>query len=161
MNFNVKHILKISTKSISIQKKYKNLITQKNPLDSGFNLIIPNDTFFKPKETKLIDLNIKCFAYKKINNEYINLPFYIYTRSSIYKTPLRLSNNVGIIDLGYQGNIKIALDNIKNEDYLLKEHKSIVQVCFINLQNFDIEIHNYNDKLKKTQRGSGCFGSTD
>ena len=36
----------------------------------------------------------------------------MYPRSSIYKTPLRLANNTGIIDSGYRGNLMGAFDNI-------------------------------------------------
>jgi len=39
----------------------------------------------------------------------------IYTRSSIYKTSLRLCNNVGIIDSGYRNEIKLIFDFIGYE----------------------------------------------
>ena len=44
--------------------------------------------------------------------------YYLYSRSSTgSKTPLRLSNSVGIIDSGYRGNIKACFDNINNSDF--------------------------------------------
>ena len=34
-------------------------------------------------------------------------------RSSIVKTPLRLSNSVGVIDRGYRGQVTAVVDNLK------------------------------------------------
>ena len=38
--------------------------------------------------------------------------YYLYPRSSIVKTGLRLANSVGIIDAGYRGEIIAVVDNI-------------------------------------------------
>ena len=37
-------------------------------------------------------------------------PYYLFPRSSIYKTRYRLANSVGIIDCGYRGNLMAAMD---------------------------------------------------
>ena len=37
-------------------------------------------------------------------------------RSSISKTPLRMSNSVGLIDGGYRGEIMASVDNISDDD---------------------------------------------
>ena len=43
--------------------------------------------------------------------------YYLYPRSSMgSKTPLRLSNSVGIIDAGYRGNIIGVVDNISDRE---------------------------------------------
>ena len=52
--------------------------------------------------------------------------YYLYPRSSISKTPLRLCNSVGIIDAGYRGNIMAFVDNI-DEDYDLGTR--LFQLC--------------------------------
>ena len=66
-----------------------------NPDDSGLDLYIPKNIDIYPGETKFIDLEIQCEMVE--GDQCKNLPYYIYTRSSISKTPLILSNNVGII----------------------------------------------------------------
>ena len=38
--------------------------------------------------------------------------FLLLPRSSISKTPLRLSNSVGLIDAGYRGELQAPVDNI-------------------------------------------------
>ena len=131
--------------------------------DSGFDLIIPkkNDTnadkySFDHKETKMIDLGVKC---ELINNQTQKFEsYYLYPRSSISKTPFRLANCVGIIDSGYRGNLKVVIDNKDdNKHNLLCGHR-LFQICMPNLtSDFKVEIV---DKLTDTSRGSGGFGST-
>ena len=79
--------------------------------DSGLDLFFIEDTNIGPNETKLINLGIKCEAFPTKEKEY-NISYYLYPRSSISKTSLRMSNSVGIIDAGYRGNIMVSLDNI-------------------------------------------------
>ena len=77
--------------------------------DSGFDLGLPKDlTITKPTSNK-IPLDICCSMYTSKN---IPQPYYLYPRSSIIKTPLRLSNSVGIIDTGYRGTITAVVDNL-------------------------------------------------
>ena len=75
-----------------------------NPGDSGLDLFCPDTITVKPCETVKIDLKIKCEAYHSNDSE-MPVSYYLYPRSSIIKTPLRLANSVGIIDSGYRGNI--------------------------------------------------------
>ena len=76
--------------------------------DAGFDLYCPQEVTIQPGETVRVDLGIACEATYKDNPT----AFYIYPRSSISKTPLRLANSVGIVDSGYRGNLMLALDNI-------------------------------------------------
>ena len=41
--------------------------------------------------------------------------------SSISKTPLRMSNSIGLIDAGYRGNIMVALDSHDLEPYTIQK----------------------------------------
>ena len=52
----------------------------------------------------------------------------IFQRSSIAKTPLRLSNTPGLIDKGYRGELMAAFDNLNDEDYTLKAGTRLIQV---------------------------------
>ena len=83
--------------------------------DSGIDLFIPEDVTFKPGETKLVNLKIKCRMVSK-NGQ--TQPYYLFSRSSIYKTPLIQANCTGIIDKDYRGNICVALRYIINDDLI-------------------------------------------
>ena len=98
--------------------------------------------------------------------------YYMYPRSSISKTPLRLANSVGIIDSGYRGELMAKVDNINgcscdcscdNEagdsvDYVVGQHSRLFQVCAPDLSPFaSVEIV---ESLDDTSRGAGGFGST-
>lgn len=144
--------LKIKPESEKAKEIYSNHKTYHKG-DAGYDLFILEETKTTKNNTCFIDLNIKC---EMVNDDGKNVPYYIYPRSSISKTPLRLANNVGIIDAGYRGNLKIALDNIK-QDCVISSNTRLVQICAPNLQEFDIEIV---DKLSDSERGEGGFGST-
>ena len=50
-----------------------------------------------------------------------HIGFYLYPRSSTgSKTPIRLSNSVGIIDSGYRGELMAFLDNVSDEPFTMK-----------------------------------------
>ena len=94
-----------------------------NPGDSGIDLFTPETITVQLGETVKINLQIKCEAlHDTIENT--NVSYYLYPRSSIVKTPLRMSNSVGIIDAGYRGEIIACVDNIKNEPYTITQGDS-------------------------------------
>jgi len=131
--------------------------------DSGFDLYLPHPISIEASQTKLVDLQVKCAVYKVFKNSSVVEPsaYYLYPRSSISKTKFRLANSVGIIDSGYRGNLKIALDNIvsnENGTYSCDSLYRLVQICMPDLSsNFEVEIV---DDLDETKRGEGGFGST-
>ena len=71
--------------------------------DAGLDLYVLENQIFLKGETKLIKLGISCEPEN--GRAYFLLP-----RSSISKTPLRLANSIGLIDAGYRGNLKAAMD---------------------------------------------------
>ena len=126
-----------------------------NPGDSGLDLFCPETITINPGETVKINLQIKCEALS--NDGQRNVSYYLYPRSSIIKTPLRLSNSVGIIDAGYRGDIIACVDNIKNESYTITQGDRLFQICAGNLEPIEFQLVN---DLSNTQRGTGGFGST-
>lgn len=83
---------------------------------------------------------------------------YMYPRSSTgSKTPIRLSNSVGIIDAGYRGELFAFVDNISNQSFVLKRGERYFQLCEPTLQPLTFKLVN---ELTATSRGSGGFGST-
>ena len=99
--------------------------------------------------------------------------FYLYPRSSISKTRMRLANSVGIIDAGYRGDLIAAVDTIgvfgstdiwnvwKETLSPIKKYDRYFQVCAPDLSPFIVHIvPNETDLGRPTARGTGGFGST-
>jgi dUTP pyrophosphatase len=121
--------------------------------DAGVDLFFPSDLVVFRNSTMLIDLEVSC----KLVNGIIPESFFLFPRSSIYKTPLRLANSVGIIDSNYRGNIKVAVDNISDEDYNVTKGTKLFQVCKTNLQPFKVKLV---DNLGESERMDAGFGSS-
>ena len=124
--------------------------------DSGIDVFFTEGETIEPHTTKLIDLQIQCEAVLSTDNTR-NISYYLYPRSSIYKTPLRMANSVGIVDAGYRGNLKAAVDNISDEPYTVQAGQRLFQICSPTLDPLSLVRVN---ELSETSRGSGGFGST-
>lgn len=83
----------------------------------------------------------------------------IYLRSSLgAKTPLRVSNSVGIIDSDYRGEVCVILDNItKFLGWKIRNGERIAQMIIV--KDPEVELVEV-DELSETKRGTGGFGST-
>ena len=118
--------------------------------DAGLDLYVLKEQKFLPGETKLIKLGISC---EPIDGK----PYYLFPRSSISKTPLRLSNSIGLIDAGYRGEIMASCDNIKDMEYSIEEGQRLFQLVASDSSPISFSLV---DELSETSRGSGGFGST-
>ena len=156
--------------------KHNNSLENNQYPDAGFDVFVPE----KPsdqgqKSTFKIDFSIKCAMFNKLrvvkssikkeNLIYdINKPlgFYMYPRSSISKTHLRLANNVGIIDSGYRGNLGGFFDihNLPAGEKPYEQYQRLVQICSNTLEPFKVILVDDIDELGTTERGEGGFGST-
>ncbi len=118
--------------------------------DAGLDLYILEDMTFLPGDTKKIKLGIICEPEDGI-------AYYLFPRSSISKTPLRMANSIGLIDGGYRGEIMAVCDNIKNFEYKLEAGTRLFQIVASNNSPIKYELV---DELSVTTRGSDGFGST-
>ena len=148
--------LSILPENIHTENLYANHTTYHEG-DSGLDLFFTEDVTIPSKTTKLLSLSIQCEAYFDKNKER-NVSYYLYPRSSIYKTPLRMANSVGIIDAGYRGTIMAAVDNISDDNYTVRAGQRLFQLCSPDLGPISFEITN---RLSETTRGGGGFGSTN
>ena len=89
--------------------------------DAGLDLYVLEDIHFQPGETKAIKLGISCEPEDGI-------AYYLFPRSSISKTPLRMANSIGLIDGGYRGEIMAMCDNIKTEGYTAEKGQRLFQL---------------------------------
>ena len=168
-----------------LEERYKTAILQHNLkvdqryADSGFDLYVPKD-FCPEKTPEKVDYNIKTAMFSSLEGFLSSdrnsipspfivngpSPFYLYPRSSIAKTPVRLANNVGIIDSGYRGNIGAFFDIIgvgitsTNHVRILEKHQRVVQICANDLSPFKVILVKDIDTMGQTARGTGGFGST-
>jgi len=169
--FEHRYDLKIKIVNPDVYEYYKKVVHNysnkyKNHPDSGFDLISPYNSIetHKDNDTALIDLGIQCSLTKTISLANGNVlkepsPFYLYTRSSIYKTCYRLSNNVGIIDSGYRGNLIGAFRNLSGEPYVINKHSRLLQVCAPDLRPMVVKLVD-ESFFEETSRQEGGFGST-
>jgi dUTP pyrophosphatase len=175
-NQNYEEIVKAYNEKV---KAHNKKVRESQYADSGFDLIIPFD--YSEHDNGYTDnritnvtfrapLSVKCSMLRVNSTRHIIVPcgYYLYPRSSIVKTPFRLSNSVGIIDSGYRGEIMAVVDNIDSENNDMKacilKYMSpmtrMFQICSPTLEPFLVEIVESEEELGFTERGTGGFGST-
>lgn len=162
-----------------------------NPMhiDAGFDLFAPGnegaelniwgDTlrFFGPgwddaSPVNKLDLKVCCSARMFLDSgKNFNTGYYMYPRSSISKTQLRLANSTGIIDAGYRGHLmgmfdvvnipNLKYDDDREADYYGNKFDRYLQICAPGLVPIIVEVvHSMEELGEQTARGSGGFGST-
>ena len=186
-NFNIMtyHLkICINDKSSGLESVYQEAVEEfkkhsgDSHRDSGFDLFVPYEVTCPEQITTKINHKVSCAVYRyghvQGGGSYPMMTpsgYYMYPRSSISKTPLRLANSVGIIDSGYRGDLMAKVDNINgfscvsdsgdsgdSVDYVVGQHSRLFQVCAPDLSPFaSVEIVN---SLDDTSRGAGGFGST-
>lgn len=137
--------------------------------NAGYDLLIPQNLVVPPlargfrinhqvcgemvKDTRMVTLDNQ--VYHDIKSQ----AYYLYPRSSISNTPLRMSNTLGVIDKGYRGNYIAAIDNLSDQPYLIEAGCCLFQICSSTLEFFQVEFVS-KDQLADSHRGTGGFGST-
>ena len=141
--------LKLRPFSLEVKKMYENH-GHFHEGDAGLDLFVIAEQTIGGGESTLIHLQISCE-----NTE--GKPYLLMPRSSIAKTPLRLSNSIGLIDAGYRGEIMAAVDNIKNEAFTVTPGQRLFQSVAMDGSPIHFDIV---DALSDSSRGMGGFGST-
>ena len=151
-------VLKLCVALPRVRELYQTIIDRHNQevehnlyANAGFDLVFP-ETLCLISGTHKVDLHVRCAMYEEGKGP---SAFYLYPRSSIYKTPLRLANSVGIIDSGYRGNLGAVFD--VSGPYECLEGQRFVQICSPSLDPFKVILV---DELDETARGAEGFGST-
>lgn len=151
-----------ASKDAYIETAAKYLSKPYGERDAGFDLVseamnvVPIQIAKSP--SAMIDQQLVAACYdtnRKLFRAYWMLP-----RSSLSKTPLRLSNSVGLIDAGYRGSIKAAVSNFGADMFEAPANNRYFQLSTPDLLPWDrVEIV---DEIPggPTLRGSGGFGST-
>jgi len=123
--------------------------------DAGFDLFCPVTQEYHGDKVTKVDFQVSCSAVYN----HTNIGYYMYPRSSLSKTPLRLANSVGIIDSGYRGHL-IGMFDAKC-DGQLTQYERYLQICAPQLTPIYVEVVDTLEQLgDPTERGDGGFGST-
>lgn len=125
-----------------------------NPDDAGLDLWAVNREW---------DRNLACWVYDfglamEIPPGHVGL---IFPRSSICKTPLTLTNSVGVIDAGYRGPVKAFFrEHLQSgllEEALPKAGDRIAQLIVLPFPAVRVTV---TSELSETQRGDKGWGSS-
>ena len=127
--------------------------------DAGFDLFVSKNQTLEAKKTLKIGSGVRCaFFDSSLKEEGMFRAYYLYPRSSLSKTPMRLANSVGIIDATYRGEILSAVDLLDN--FEVKQGERYFQLTTPDLLPFD-EVKIVSEiPGGTTVRGEGGFGST-
>lgn len=151
--------LLIAVQNPELRKKYEALAKAHNSQteNAGFDVATLAHTLCISSQVNKIDFGIKCKAQMVTDSgKTYDTGFYMYPRSSLSKTQLRLANSVGIIDAGYRGNLIGAFD--AQTDCSVQAGDRLVQICAPGLVPIVVSI--VDELGDQTQRGTRGFGST-
>jgi dUTP pyrophosphatase len=146
----------------SINERHQKIINNINHIDAGFDLFAPETKRFTSTSVNKLDYKIICSAkILEDNSSPYNTGFYMYPRSSISKSNLRLANNVGIVDAGYRGHLMGMFDVIYVNETNVNKLDRHIQICAPSLMPIVVELVESIEELgEQTVRGDGGFGST-
>jgi dUTPase len=167
-----------------------NLLNNPHHIDAGFDLFAPggpdsrDDHNFNPSVLRFygpgwedqspvnrLNLRVSCSARMFTDTgKMFDTGYYMYPRSSLSRTPLRLANSTGIIDAGYRGHLMGMFDVVnlpdnlspsREADFFGQKYDRYLQICAPGLIPIIIEVVDSREELgAETARGGGGFGST-
>lgn len=132
--------------------------------DSGFDLLSPKTTL-RTNETNLgleIQTGVYCAALSDAGEP---VPYLLLARSSTSLTPLRMSNQIGLADAGYRGQLIARVDclDTKIETYEIEHGRRLFQLVQHNWLPWNniVFVNRLEDlPAPPDTRGNGGFGST-
>ena len=160
-NSNISSNKLVNEYTTAVNNHNNKIINNPYIIDAGFDIFTAVPQNLTNQNVNKVDFNVSCACQMVTNTETYNTGFYMYPRSSISKSPLRLANNVGIIDAGYRGHLIGMFDLNYQPTYTIKELDRYLQICAPGLVPILVELVYSADELgEETERGAGGFGST-
>lgn len=131
---------------------------------AGADLVVPDDVVIEPfslcGKGTLVPLGFSLDIPE-------GMQVHIMLRSSVgLKTPIRLSNGVGLIDSDYKGEICLLLDNLSKNSIHIKSGTRIAQLVPFSTLKWGFELSVTHTEERKhinpiqNRKRSGGFGST-
>ena len=151
----------------ALRQKFRDHLSNRRWTDSGFDILCPQIVFeFPPQEQMFrgleMKLGIKCGALTESGDP---APYLLLARSSTSLTPLRMSNQIGLADMGYRGELIARVDflDFGVPQYVIEDGRRLFQIVQHNWMPWKkIYIVDREEDLPPApdNRGEGGFGST-
>lgn len=123
-------------------------------------LVSTSFDFTEPDQTILDKLNWNITTRSSIDfklNEIYNIAGFVYPRSGLgAKHQITISNNVGVVDIGYRNNVMVALENRGRDIHMFTNGCRIAQLVLGVILNNGYKL----EPLEDDSRGLNGFGST-
>lgn len=150
-----------------LREKFREHLSKRRWTDSGFDLLCPQITLDVPGSEKMyygleMKLGVKCGALTESGDP---APYLLLARSSTSLTPLRMSNQIGLADMGYRGELIARVDflDFDVDQYVIEEGRRLFQIVQHNWMPWkNIVLVDREEDLPAApdSRGDGGFGST-
>jgi dUTP pyrophosphatase len=131
--------------------------------DSGFDLLSPKTTLDFQNVQHGVEMKLGAH-FAALDEQGNPVPYLLLARSSTSLTPLRMSNQIGLADAGYRGELIARVDCVTNDrEYVVERGRRLFQVVQHNWLPWKdiIFVRNLNDlPSPPDSRGHGGFGST-
>ena len=150
-----------------LREKFKEHLEKRRWTDSGFDLLSPKTSldFTDCQYGIEMKLGVICAALTEDGKP---APYLLLARSSTSLTPLRMSNQIGLADMGYRGELIARVDTMAPtingvNGYLVEQGRRLFQIVQHNWMPWkNVVIVDDIDELPAApdNRGEGGFGST-
>jgi dUTPase len=148
----------------TLRKLFHEHVSKRRVTDSGADLLSPSITldFSNGSLGVEMKLGVICAA---TTEKYEPAPYLLLARSSTSLTPLRMSNQIGLADMGYRGELIARVDCLEQNrrSFEIEEGRRLFQIVQHNWlpwnQIFIVDSVNELPRAPDT-RGGGGFGST-
>lgn len=119
--------------------------------DAGLDLTSRETVEIAPQGTVMVGTGVAC----EIPKGYVGL---VFPRSGMAsKRGVNLANNVGVVDSGYRGEIKLPLYNAGHDVAVVESGERCAQLVVMPFMVCEcVEV----ESLSETERGEGGFGSS-
>lgn len=143
----------------NLREMFRSHLEKRRSTDSGFDLL---SSFTELQGTLGVEmkLGVVCAAVTESGDP---APYLLLARSSTSLTPLRMSNQIGLADAGYRGELIARVDMFGTSSYMVDQGRRLFQIVQHNwLPWNEIHIVDSLDDLPAPpdSRGDGGFGST-
>jgi dUTP pyrophosphatase len=137
--------------------------SKRRSTDSGVDLLSPQLTLDFSNKTYGIEMKTG-MHFAALDSHGTSVPYLLLVRSSTSLTPLRMSNQIGLADAGYRGELIARVDCVSDDiEYTVEYGRRLFQVVRHDWLPYEdiIFVDNLEDlPLAPDNRGSGGFGST-
>jgi dUTP pyrophosphatase len=131
--------------------------------DSGFDLLSPEMVLSFQNKQYGVEMRLGAH-FAALDAQGRPAPYLLLARSSTSLTPLRMSNQIGLADAGYRGELIARVDCVSDDlQYVVERGRRLFQVVQHNWLPWNdiVFVENLSDlPAPPDNRGSGGFGST-